>query len=263
MTEWNASAYQRQSSLQQKMADEVLSRLTFQGDERVLDVGCGDGKVTAAIAALVPRGSVMGIDASQDMITFSAQRYPPQDYPNLRFAVGDARAIPFHHEFDLAVSFNALHWVHDQDAALSSLRAALKHQGRAFLRFVPESDRPSLEDIIEEVIQRPRWSSFFRGHSRPHAHFTPAEYRTLVERNRFRVVGLRDQAYVWQFDSREAFAGWLGATGVAWVQKIPAEMKHAFLNEVLDAYHPIAADHPGEVNVFKYHQMDVELLGSG
>ena len=68
MTEWNASEYDRLSALQATMAEEALSVLKLQGNERILDVGCGNGKTTAEIAARVPQGSVTGVDASAEMI---------------------------------------------------------------------------------------------------------------------------------------------------------------------------------------------------
>src|SRR5215510_2475511 len=131
MTEWHASDYHRQSGLQQALAEEQLGRLTLEGGERVLDVGCGDGKVTAEIAARVPRGSVLGIDPSRDMIAFASSRFGATTQANLRFEVADARDLPYRDEFDLIVSFNALHWVPEQDAALGSMRAALGPGGRA------------------------------------------------------------------------------------------------------------------------------------
>src|SRR5688572_30790702 len=163
MTEWKASEYHRESGLQQAMADEQLGRLTLDGGERVLDVGCGDGKITAQIAARVPRGSAVGVDPSRDMIAFAAGRFGPPVHPNLRFEVADARRLPYRDEFDLVVSFNALHWVPEQDAALASIRAALKPGGRALLRLVPAGPRESLEAVIEEVRQRPRWAGNFAG----------------------------------------------------------------------------------------------------
>ena len=68
MTEWDACGYARISALQQAMATEVLALLKLNGSERVLDVGCGNGKVTAEIASRVPAGTVLGIDSSADMI---------------------------------------------------------------------------------------------------------------------------------------------------------------------------------------------------
>src|SRR5262245_39513284 len=131
MSEWHASEYNRQSSLQLMMAEEQLARLTLEGGERVLDVGCGDGKITAEVAARLPRGSVLGVDPSRDMIAFASSHFGPVTHANLRFEVADARRLPYQNEFNLVVSFNALHWVPEQDAALGAIRAGLKPGGRA------------------------------------------------------------------------------------------------------------------------------------
>ncbi len=118
MTEWNADEYTRRSGLQMAMAKEVLALLDLEGSERVLDVGCGDGKTTAEIAARVPRGTVVGVDPSRGMIDFASSHFGPANFPNLRFEVGDARRLHFRQEFELVVSFNALHWVPQQAEAV-------------------------------------------------------------------------------------------------------------------------------------------------
>src|SRR5262245_41037332 len=114
MTDWQASDYNRLSALQLAMADEQLGRLHLAGNERVLDVGCGDGKITAQIAARVPAGSVLGVDPSPDMIAFASQHFGAPAVPNLLFELADARRLAYRDEFDLIVSFNALHWVPEQ-----------------------------------------------------------------------------------------------------------------------------------------------------
>ncbi|HVQ19527.1 MAG TPA: class I SAM-dependent methyltransferase [Terrimicrobiaceae bacterium] len=95
MTEWDASEYARISGLQEAMAEEVLSLLDLKGAKRVLDVGCGNGKVTAEIASGVPQGSVLGVDSSADMIAFALSRFGPRLQPNLRFEIADARRLTF------------------------------------------------------------------------------------------------------------------------------------------------------------------------
>src|SRR5262245_38005937 len=244
MTEWHASDYHRQSGLQQAMAEEQLSRLTLSGTERVLDVGCGDGKITAAIAARVPRGSVLGVDPSHDMITFASGRFGPPAHPNLRFDVADARRLPYRDEFDLVVSFNALHWVPEQDAALASIGAALKPGGRALLRMVPQGRRESLEDVIEEVRQRPRWSGGFVGFRRPYVHLTPDEYGVLAERAGLRVVAVHVTDEAWDFRAREAFVAFAQATFVEWTQHLPESDWDAFIADVLNRYRAVAAEGP-------------------
>jgi trans-aconitate 2-methyltransferase len=145
MTEWNAAEYSRRSSLQEAMAQEVLALLDLKGAERILDVGCGDGKITAEIASRAPRGSVVGVDPSRDMISFAQGHFGPATRPNLRFEVADARCLPFKDEFELVVSFNSLHWVPEQDVALGSIHSALISGGRAQLRLVAKGARKSLE----------------------------------------------------------------------------------------------------------------------
>ena len=183
MTEWDAAEYSRRSGLQEAMAQEVLALLDLKGSERVLDVGCGDGKITAEVATRVPRGEVLGVDASQDMITFASSHFGPAVRPNLRFEVADARRLPFKNEFDLVISFNALHWVPEQDAALRSIRSAMRSDGRALLRLVPAGERKSLENVVEETRLSSRWVAYFREFHDPYLHLTPEAIRSLAERN--------------------------------------------------------------------------------
>jgi trans-aconitate methyltransferase len=259
MTEWHASDYARQSSLQKALAEEDLALLTLTGTERVLDVGCGDGKITAEVAGRVPRGSVLGVDPSRDMIAFASAHFGPPARPNLRFEVADARRLPYRGEFDLVVSFNALHWVPEQAEALGSIRAALTPQGRALLRLVPLGPRTCIEDVIEEVRCRSRWADHFAGFRTPYVHFTPPEYRALAERCGLRVVRLRVKDKAWDFKTREAFLAFSRATCVEWTRRLPEADWDAFLTEVLDRYRAVAADGPRDANAFKFYQMEVEL----
>src|SRR4029450_12448746 len=160
MTEWNAADYSRHSSLQEAMAQEVLALLDLKDSKRILDVGCGDGKITAEIAARSPGGSVVGVDPSRDMIALPQSDCGPATRPNLRFEIADARSLPFKQEFDLVVSFNALHWIPQQAQALQSIHSTLKPDGQAQLRLVPKGERKSLEDVIEETRLSPRWAAY-------------------------------------------------------------------------------------------------------
>src|SRR5436309_11711445 len=162
MTEWDAAEYYRRSSLQEAMAQEVLALLDLKGSERILDVGCGDGKITAEIASRASRGSVVGVDPSRDMISFAQSHFGPATRSNLRFEVADARCLPFKNEFDLVVSFNALHWIPEQDAALSSIHSALISGGKAQLRLVAAGARTSLEYVVDETRRTAQWRVYFR-----------------------------------------------------------------------------------------------------
>jgi trans-aconitate 2-methyltransferase len=259
MTEWDATEYARRSGLQQTMAEEVLALLDLEGSERVLDIGCGDGKITAEIAARVPRGSVVGVDASQDMISFASSHFGPTVRPNLRFEVADARFLPFKNEFNLVVSFNALHWVPEQDAALGSIRSAMLSDGRVLLRLVPAGERKSLENVIEETRRSSRWSAHFQGFHDPYLHLTPEQYAAAAVRNGLRVLRIHTEAKAWDFKSREAFFAFSAVGFVEWTRRLPEAERPTFINDVLDRYQLVAADRVGEENTFKFYQMDVTL----
>ena len=127
---WNAADYAANSTVQQSWARELIAKLHLRGDEHLLDVGCGDGKVTAEIARAVPRGSVTGIDASAEMIAFAKKTFPQKGLPNLEFHVMDAREIELNKQFDLVFSNAALHWVDDHQRFLQGASAVLKPGGR-------------------------------------------------------------------------------------------------------------------------------------
>jgi len=262
MTEWDAAEYSRRSSLQEAMAQEVLALLDLSGSERILDVGCGDGKITAEIASRAPKGSVVGVDPSRDMIRFAQTHYDSSARPNLRFQVADAHTLPFQNEFDLVVSFNALHWVPEQEAALRSIHFALISGGKAQLRFVPAGTRKSLENIVEETRRTSRWSAYFQDFHDPYLHLTPEEYAAMAECNGFRVLRVSSKDHAWDFGSRVAFSAFCAVGCVAWTGRLPEAERADFINDVLDRYQLIAADCSGEENTFKFYQMDISLLAS-
>jgi trans-aconitate 2-methyltransferase len=255
MTEWDAGGYHEQSSLQRWLAGEHLASLTLAGGERVLDVGCGDGAITTQIADRVPGGSVLGIDPSERMIAYAADHCRR---PNLRFEPADARTLPYRGEFDLAVSFNALHWVPEQSQALRSIRAALRPGGRAFLELVPEGERTCLEDVIDRTRRAARWNAHFAGYRPPYLHLWPDEYRRLAEECDFRVEAVRTEQKRWDFGSRRGFVDFARVTFVEWTRMLPEADRLAFIDDVLDDYARLDGD-PGGPRVFVFYQMEVAL----
>ena len=145
MSGWDRVSYRRVNTLQQWLAGRALDDVHLVGVRSLLDVGCGDGRITQSLAAQIPGARCVGIDPSPAMIAVA----PAADV--IVFEVGAAETMTFDDEFDLVVSFNALHWVLDQDRALAAIRAAMHHGGRAVLVFVCDGPGPSLEDMAMTV----------------------------------------------------------------------------------------------------------------
>jgi trans-aconitate methyltransferase len=256
MTEWDAKGYSERNSLQRWLAEEHLAMLELDGTERVLDIGSGDGRITAEIARRLESGSVLGIDPSNHMIDFAKAHFAD---PNLAFAVGDATALPFRGEFDLVVSFNALHWVRDQNAALRGIREALKPTGRAFLEFVPQGPRKCLEDVIEETCRAKRWAPCFMSHRAPYVHLTPEEYRRAASDNGLCVERLTRELKTWDFGSRQGFVDWAKVTFVEWTKGIPEDQRLSFIDDVLDSYGRIDGRKGDDVAIFEFYQLEAVL----
>lgn len=126
--DWNADVYHRVSSPQVVWADALLDRLELRGDETVLDAGCGSGRVTRMLLHRLPRGRVIAVDSSPDMV--ARARAELDDRADVRTAdLAELALAPGEH-VDAVFSNAVFHWVPDHDALFASLAAALRPHGR-------------------------------------------------------------------------------------------------------------------------------------
>jgi trans-aconitate 2-methyltransferase len=132
---WNASDYANQSQAQFKWATEMISTMTISQEDSILDIGCGDGKITALLAKMCLRGHVVGIDVSQDMIEMAKFKYNLKEYANLSFQHLLAQQLLFKEEFDIVFSNSTMHWIVDHIPVLKGIYSALKPNGRVYLKF--------------------------------------------------------------------------------------------------------------------------------
>ena len=238
------------------MAAQALALLELRGDEHVLDIGCGDGRISARIASrLVPRGMVCGVDASTSMIGFAQREHA--DVTNLQFVVVDARQLHFVGSFDAVVSFNALHWVPDLRPALSGLRRALVPDGRAWVRLVTQGPVVSIETVAERVRRESAWAPFFGGFEDPYLRVGPEQVATLALGEGLGVLSLRTRLEEWDFGSRSALAGFCRAGFGAWTLRLPADRRDAFVEAVVQGY--LASRDGVADSLFRFYQTDLAL----
>jgi trans-aconitate 2-methyltransferase len=157
--QWNAADYAQASTGQQQWARELIAKLHLQGYERVLDIGCGDGKVTAEIAAGLERGSVVGIDNSPAMIALAQASYPKAQaqWANLTFQLAEAADLPFSAEFDVVFSNATLHWVLDHVPVLCGIQRCLRPGGMLLLQMGGRGNALGVIAAVEQVCADPAW----------------------------------------------------------------------------------------------------------
>jgi trans-aconitate 2-methyltransferase len=120
--EWNASSYERVSAPQEAWGRDVLDRLDLRGDERVLDAGCGTGRVTAALLERLPRGRVVAVDGSQAMVDEARARLGDR----ADVFAADLLHLQLDEPVDAALSTATFHWIADHERLFARLHAALK-----------------------------------------------------------------------------------------------------------------------------------------
>ncbi|GAA1393219.1 class I SAM-dependent methyltransferase [Catellatospora coxensis] len=253
MADWDGAGYAHISGLQRAMATASLESVAVTGTEQVLDVGCGDGYVTRLIASRVPDGAVLGVDPSPRMIEVA--RTADDQLANVSFEVGDVVTMTFGPDFDLVVSFNALHWVAEQETAYRNIAAALKPTGRVLVQFVCQGPRRSVERVAMDTAHDPRWAHAFDGFTQPYVHIEPDALSAIAGRAGLEVVQRSVVDREWDFGSREQFAQWCTVGFADWTSRLPAADVPAFVDAVVDGYQTVT----GEPGVFRFLQLRAEL----
>ena len=128
--DWDATTYDRVSDPMTRWGAGVLDRLVLRGDERVLDAGCGSGRVTELLAERLPGGSVVALDASPAMVEQARARLT-RFGERVSFVVADlGRPLPIDGEVDAILSTATFHWVPDHDALFFNLAAVIRAGGQ-------------------------------------------------------------------------------------------------------------------------------------
>lgn len=251
-TKWNAADYAANSVVQQTWARELIAKLKLRGDEHVLDVGCGDGKVTAEIARALPRGSVTGVDASPQMIEFARKNFPTTQYSNLRFRVMDARklgggdassqsadrrahaarksgdeGVAAKRQFDFVFSNAALHWVDDHPAILRGASSVLKPGGRLVVSCGGKGNAHDVFLALRPEMRLKRWREFFRRMPMPYFFYAPGDYEKWLPRFGFQINRLELASKDAIYAGAEGFATWLRTTWIPYVQRVPEKVGQA------------------------------------
>lgn len=233
---WDAADYGMHSQAQYQWAQELIAGLHLRGCEAVLDIGCGDGKVTKELAERLPRGSVIGIDRSEDMITFARKRCSNQALRNLIFRKMDVRELDFESQFDVAFSNAALHWIVDHRSLLQRVQKALKPNGRILFQMGGKGNAAGLISVLDDLLTSKRWKPYFLDFKFPYGFYEEQDYEEWLEQAGLIADSIRRIAKEMKHEGREGLAGWFRTTWHPYVERVPTAMKREFISEVVDRY---------------------------
>jgi len=203
--EFDGKKYEKSSAHQKEWGERLIAELSLRGDERILDLGCGDGKLTARLAELVPEGSVLGIDASVGMIEV-AQKYQKE---NLSFLLLDINSLDFEDEFDLVFSNATVHWVKDHNVLLRKVRRSLRKNGIVRFNFAGAGNCYSLLAVVKTAMKNPRYVKYFSDFVWPWFMPTVDEYETIVRQFPFRDIRVWTENADRYFSDSQTITKWI------------------------------------------------------
>ncbi len=254
---WDAEEYAKNSSNQFEWAKELIPKLKLNGDEALLDIGCGEGKVTAMLASYLPHGNVVGIDSSEEMITQARKTFPHCHYPNLTFLRMDARELTFREQFDVAFSNAALHWIIDHQAVLAGVKESLDSHGRLLFQMAGKGNAQDVIAVVEELISEEDCKPYFKNFTFPYGFYGPEEYTLWLRDAGFKPERVELFPKDMKLQGKDGLAGWIRSVWLPFTERVPASLRDTFINEIAERY--IAAYPLDETGTARVSMMRLEV----
>lgn len=248
---WNPQDYAKNSDAQLKWARELRSYLDLKGTESILDVGCGDGKITADFAANSPNSNarcyngghprnalarVVGVDSSSQMISYAIRTYATSQYPNLSFVCMDARSLDFNHEFDLVFSNATLHWVDNHQAFLKGANLALRNGGRLIISCGGQGDASDVLQVFSQVVASKPWNIYFDNFHNPYFFYGVRDYQLWLQESGFNIERLELVPTDMTHKGKEGLAAWIRTTWLPFTNRIPESERDSFIADFVESY---------------------------
>ena len=233
---WNPEDYAKNSDAQLKWAQGLKKNLDLQQYKSILDVGCGDGKITADFAATSPQSNVLGIDSSLAMVEYAREKYPQSQYPNLDFKCIDARKFNFQQEFDLVFSNATLHWVDNHQAFLNSANSSLQDGGRLIISCGGAGNAAEVLATFAELTASETWKDYFEDFHNPYFFHGLEEYQAWLKDSGFAIARLELVPKDMTHQGKAGLAGWIRTTWMPFTKCVPTDKRDEFIAQFVELF---------------------------
>jgi trans-aconitate methyltransferase len=235
--DWDASRYDRVSDPQFEWGRRVIARLAAAPDERILDLGCGTGRVTAEIAACVPAGYVVGLDRSSAMLDVARQSTArTANRRTAWFVRGDGVSLPFASAFDAVFTTATLHWISDHAAVFASIFNALRPGGRLVGQCGGGPNLDRLYRRADALMRLTPFASFFSSWREPWNFALPGPTGGALSSAGFGQVEASLESAPVTFPDAQSYLEFISCVCVRHhLERLPPELKEAFGRKLTEA----------------------------
>lgn len=252
---WNAVDYAKNSSAQESWASELIEKLSLQGHEHLLDIGCGDGKISNSIASKLSTGNVIGIDRSKNMIELATKQFNRQ---NLFFHVMDATELSLQGTFDVIFSNAVLHWVKDHKAILIRLKKHLHPESKILFQMGGYGNADDILKVVTQATKRKQWARYFENFVFPYNFYKIQDYEKWLQKTGYQAKRIELIPKDMIHGNSEKLKGWLRTTWFPYINQLPENEKEKFLNYITEQYIAVfPVDSAGKTHV-KMVRLEVE-----
>jgi trans-aconitate 2-methyltransferase len=229
--EFDGNKYKKASAHQKEWGNKIISEFKFKGNEKILDLGCGDGVLTKQLSDLVPDGYVLGIDSSQGMINTAREI----ESFNMSFQLLNINDIDFKDEFDIVFSNAALHWIINHKKLLTNTCKALKKNGIVRFNFAGDGNCSTFFTVIKKVMGLNEFKDNFKDFQWPW--YMPAinEYKVLVDTCDFNDIRIWEENADRFFPTKDDMIKWIDQPSIVpFLKLVNKKKKEKFRNIVVD-----------------------------
>jgi trans-aconitate 2-methyltransferase len=227
--EWDADTYDRVADAQLEWGLTVLDRLPLEGDETVLDAGCGAGRLTEKLVERLPRGQVLAVDASADMVRKAAERLGER----AQVWRADLAELELEQPVEAIFSNAVFHWIPDQRRLFERLYAALRPSGRLVAQCGGKGNVARLIQVLNALADREPFASHLVGFRGPWRFASAEEAEEDLVRAGF--VDVRSWLQDWPVRPEEPREFVRVVTLGPHLAALPEEQRKPFVDAVLEA----------------------------
>lgn len=229
--EFDGKKYEKASVHQKEWGNKIISELKLSGNEKILDLGCGDGALTAKLAELVPDGSVLGIDASEGMLDTAKEK----EKSNLKFQLMDINNINLSERFDLIFSNATLHWIQDHHKMWKTIKTLLTDKGTVRFNFAANGNCAHFFKIVQEAITLTEYKDYFSKFIWPWYMPNIDEYKKLLKKWSFSEIKVWEENKDRYFPDKKTIVGWINQPSIVpFLKYLPKDKKESFRELVIN-----------------------------
>ena len=226
---WDAARYHRVSDPQWRWGLRVLDRLAPAEGERILDLGCGTGRLTSEISTRAPGAIVTGADRSIAMLSKAREHVASV----AAFAQADATALPFHPVFDAVFSTATFHWIQDHDTLFREVHRVLKPGGRLVSQCGGGPNLARLYDRAKHLRESQRFRGYFDGWVEPLNFQTVETTKSRLGTLGFTHINVSLESAETAFTTIEAFEQFVTTVCLRHdLERLPPELRSPFAHEI-------------------------------